>query len=352
MWNYINDSRYTNIDEHPTDILEAYEQWSEAVECAERLSHLKEEVDTVECTIKRIKSVGDHADINLFTKKQQELKDKVCGLHNTLDGLRQEHDLIKKYKEKYNIYDKNIIMVINKMNEYNKAQVDILEKLVQEFNDESLKNANINLSSVVEKLNEAETAAGVVDDLNRYIEQLRSDLLGLKALEAALSPSEGLIADSMTNFIESFTSQLNNVVSEVWDYDMRILPCRSKDGSLDYKFPLEVPEADQVCPDISDGSKGQKEIIDFAFMLAVMVYMDLKDYPLVLDELGSPFDETHRKKLIHFIKWLLDAKQCSQIWMISHFAADHGGLSNAEVCVLNTANIAVPEKYNTHVSIN
>ena len=133
---------------------------------------------------------------------------------------------------------------------------------------------------------------------------------------------------------------------------MAILSCSLENAQLDYRFPMEIQKQSANISDISKASDGQKEIINLAFMLAIMAHLDLKDYPLFLDEIGSAFDQTHQSKSADFIKWLIETNQCSQIWLATHSAIDHGGLKDSQICVLNANNISVPQVYNQHVSIS
>ncbi|MNV91375.1 hypothetical protein D3C71_1858630 [compost metagenome] len=120
---------------------------------------------------------------------------------------------------------------------------------------------------------------------------------------------------------------------------------------MDYKFPVEIEGVDNGPEDVSKTSRGQKEMINFAFVLLVMFYLRLTDYPLYLDELGSTFDETHKINVMNFIKDLVESKGFSQVFMISHYASSHGAFTQAEVLVMDSSNISVPVKHNQHVTM-
>jgi ABC-type multidrug transport system ATPase subunit len=132
---------------------------------------------------------------------------------------------------------------------------------------------------------------------------------------------------------------------------MTVMSCGLDSGELDYKFPVFFADSVNVPPDISKTSKGQKQVIDFAFYLTVMLYLNLNDYPLFLDEPGEGFDEQHRVKLIDFVKQLMESGRHSQLFLISHYASGHGAFTNAEILVLDSSNISVPGIYNQHVTM-
>ena len=227
----------------------------------------------------------------------------------------------------------------------------IVDGNIQKEISNRLDLAQINLSNNKRKQTEAETINAIILDLKKSISQLKADIKSLVGLEKALSPTDGLIAESMLDFIKTFTDQLNNLINKVWEYDMKIMPCSKSETELDFKFPLKVMSKNTTISDIIKGSSGQKEIINFVFTLAVMVYLDLKDFPLFLDEIGTKFDPAHKSNLIMFVKWLIENELCTQIWMVSHYATDHGGLANSEVCCIDSSNVTLPDTYNEHVLI-
>jgi len=91
------------------------------------------------------------------------------------------------------------------------------------------------------------------------------------------------------------------------------------------------------------------EMINIAFKLTAMLYLGLLDYPLFMDEPGEGFDEQHRDQIMSLIRQMLDSGHYSQLFMVSHFASNHGSFLDAEVLVLDSSNIALPGKFNEHV---
>lgn len=350
LWQNIEINDYLIIE--PSMIMKAYTNWMSFLEHSHRRQVVTQEITNVETAIARIKSIGDKADIKLFNNRKKTTHKKISLLRNQIDKLVTEH---KKLSGQYAIYNKMIQSIANlavMIDNYQKVQMATLKTKVQKFNRDSLNAAQMDISSARRTTVEAETAIGVVADLKKYIDELKEEIEDLKILERSLSPTEGIIGDSMAEFINSFIEQINGIISEVWDYDLAVVPCGIDNGDMDYKFPITIDGGEESAPDISEGSKGQKEIINFAFMLAVMMRMGLNDYPLFLDEIGSNFDDAHKKKFTHYIKWILDTHQCPQMWIISHFVSEHGGLSNVETCVLNDVNVVTPDKYNDHITLN
>jgi ABC-type hemin transport system ATPase subunit len=91
-------------------------------------------------------------------------------------------------------------------------------------------------------------------------------------------------------------------------------------------------------------SSGQSDVIDLAVSLVVMAQMGLENYPLFLDEVGASFDEKHQDNLMLFIKKLVMTNKCSSVFMISHYASQHGGFNSVDVNVINGDNIRLFHK--------
>ncbi|MOA12203.1 hypothetical protein D3C78_1321760 [compost metagenome] len=167
----------------------------------------------------------------------------------------------------------------------------------------------------------------------------------------ALSPNGGLLGRYLLGFLQGVTAMVNAVIDEVWTYPLEVLPSKVDKDELDYKFPLKVAGGAVMASDIADGSDSQLEMVNFGFKWALLKFMGLDDMPLLLDEFGRTFDETHRANLIPFISRLIENGQVRQIFYISHFESTHGAFNQSEVMVLDPTNITVPEAFNKNVVI-
>ncbi len=105
---------------------------------------------------------------------------------------------------------------------------------------------------------------------------------------------------------------------------------------------------------MAKSSDGQSEIIDYAFKMTALLYLDLAEAPLLFDEFGRTFDAAHRFRANAEIKSILENRNHAQMYMISHYAHVYESFTNAEFCVLDDTNITLPDnrKVNTHVTIN
>lgn len=172
-----------------------------------------------------------------------------------------------------------------------------------------------------------------------------------KMIIASFSPEKGLLSRHLFISISRITEMMSKYIEYVWAYPLKVFPCDVSEGDLDYRFPFRLNESDEMVPDISRGSTAQKEIIDLTYRLTAYKALGLKEFPLLLDEPGSGFDEAHRSSLVDFIKMLLDTKEFSQTIIISHNSDVHSRLNTADYCVLESEGITLPTRYNETVRI-
>lgn len=206
------------------------------------------------------------------------------------------------------------------------------------------------LASIQRRLSDRQTLTGIVGELERFHATEELDHRALKLLAEELSPTEGMIAEDIAGFIRCLVDHMNSIIAQVWAHDLLVQPCGMESGELNYKFPLKTPSTVRDdAADVSEGSEGQQDMVDMAFMMTVMLYLDLHDAPLFLDEPGASFDEQHRTNLMGFIRRLVENRRHPQVYMISHYLANHGAFTNAQSMALDTTNITVPQHVNEHV---
>lgn len=210
-----------------------------------------------------------------------------------------------------------------------------------------------------EALRHAQMQKAIVGRLQEHVDQLSLEEEATSQMIRALSPKHGLIAEGLLGFIRSFVGQMNSFIKRVWSYPLQVVPTgyNSEDGEqsaeLDYKFKMIVGDHNNVVPDVSKGSDGIMEVVNLAFKITAIHYLHLSDMPLLLDEFGRALDDAHREAATHVIKSLMENYNYSQLYLVSHYASSYGAFNNAEICVLDKRNLALPSTmvYNQHVTI-
>lgn len=349
LWDYLLENKL--VINSPKKAVSILYVWKEDTEIVNQLFQMEKEGKTIQAAFDAVSTIESISGIGAFKNKIQELNEEIEFL--TFDGILKK----EAFDNLTTIYEDTKKLLIDYSNL--EKTLERLEFLHLEY-EKGLKNTIINnavvelnttLGQIQNKLNEKITLENLINDLSNDIAVLDLDYTGYKILMDELSPVNGLIADQLYGNIQCIVSQMNEIISQVWTYELEIKSCGLESNDLDYKFPLAVKGSDEPAPDIADGSDGQLEIINFAFKLVVMLYLNLNNNPLYLDETGRDLDEQHRVNLMNYIKLLVDTKRHSQLFMVSHYAPQYGAMTQAEVCVLDSSNIATPMTHNKHVSI-
>lgn len=237
-----------------------------------------------------------------------------------------------------------------------KEQLDrLLDEMVRftvvEEIDIQVRRHQAQLGLLEQSLAEAEIQMGIVNDLNRSLEEAKSEEKALIELEKLLSPRDGIIAEQIMVFINTFIDAINNVIAKVWGYNLALDRLDIEDGELDYKFPMYIHSTEDPIPDIQFGSDSQLDIVNQAFRLVVYKFLELNGYPLYLDELGRTFDEVHRLNLTLALKDLMEDDIYSQIFLISHSFEGQNSYPNCQIAVIDDSHVSLKREYNTHVTI-
>lgn len=288
--------------------------------------------------------------LNSVDKLDKEIQDSIQVI-KSLDKELKEYSKYSAHLEKYLNQGQQLDELVKSLHE---LKLDAVMALEEEYIDSLISELQTHLAFVQTKRGEKQTLDGIIKDLELDVEQLDLNFKSLKLLTDELSPVDGLIAEQLKGFITTYTTHVNEVIEKIWNYELKVLPCSTANGDLDYKFPLSVRHEgkENITPDISKGSEAQVEMINFSFKLVTMVYLGLDEYPVYLDEFSRSFDEQHRLNAMYFIKQLINTTNYTQLFLISHYASQFGGFTNSEIMVLDPTNITVPTSYNNNVKFN
>lgn len=347
-WNYLTARKIiTDKPESGNNALLAIDQdLSIQINYAQVQKEIKEKSELLES----MKKVGS-GDLNELIGQRSKLEELIDAQTNRLVRLGQK-------KAKYTILS-NQIKQLDNANQYvnkileDKAKINTEQQETirrQHFN-QLIKELQSVLASKEHVLNQNKMQQGVIDHIQLQITELEREEKAYTLLVKALSVSDGLIAEGLFGFINELITRMNHIVDQVWQYPMTVMPC-TLDGEsvdLDYKFPVKISSTG-VIKDVADGSKGQVDMMDMAFLITAMAYMNMTDAALILDEMGSSFDTEHRTALIILIKSLVEQRSFNQIFMVSHDYHQWSAL-NAQVIKLASITEKLPSNYNEHVEI-
>ncbi len=289
-----------------------------------------------------------------------------------LRSNKQRAEAIEKEIEKLTREQMQLQIELNDHERYERAVYDKLElgKTIQDLasechqdvityhetiDQEAIQSAIHKIQSLLTSkelaLNSFNNQRGKVEELQNSIAQMQDDEEAAKLIAKELSPTEGIIAESLMTFINGFIEQMNVIIRMAWSYLLEIKPCsvdEDGDADLSYRFPMAVFSEWDIVKDVKDGSTGIREIIDLAYTITAMVNLGLIDYPLFLDEFGASFDDFHRVQAGTVIKNIQEQMNFEQMFLVTHYESSYGALSNVDIIVLSSANVIVSRKHNEH----
>lgn len=349
IWFYISEKNI-HLDA-PNQILTQLNYFKHDCDLHLKIQNIKIELQRVRDLIEEVKLVEDR---NIDAIKDQL---NLCD-HEVSNLTTQSRFYASKVEELKSLSQLTVNLmkvkeiILSKQSALEENMKNTIQFFYQKAVEDTIHQLQIQLATVSNALVEAKQQAAVVKDIEINVAKKEKEEIALKLLVSSLSPTEGLIAESMLGFIQGLTGQMNNIIKKIWTYSFKIKACgrEGNDGvELDYKFPMVVKGQDPAIPDIALGSVGMKEIIDLTFKIVAMRCLNMQTHPMFLDEFAASFDMTHRTAAINIIKWMLDNQPYSQLWMISHYEETITAFKNAEICVLCPNNIVLPAVYNKHV---
>ena len=310
--------------------------------------------------INKIKEENSHVNINDLRANKDRLSQAIEELSIDVKSITIDYNKTKQYLDSLS----SISTITNNIETYLDKLKFLVKELIKVYQNNTLQNeieiCREEITNLSKRLDSIVRRNTVIKDIQKEIEINKKKETQLKLLMKHLNPNDGLIADSLFGFIKVFVERMNKILEKIWVYPMKILPCKMQDNDsavLDYKFPIVFnDDGDNETKDVSKGSEGIQEIINYAFRETAMSFLKLEDYPLYLDEFGSTFDPTHKPLAINMIKELMEQEAFSQMFFISHYSECHEVFSNAEVCLLCDKNIQLENsklqlRVNHHVRV-
>lgn len=309
--------------------------------------------------LKNIKLVSETSKIKNKEETTREIEDMNGEYYVNYELCNRLHSGINRLVEYKSIATK-IIELSSTLKALTRDRelkhIEAIKSVTRDGLNDLIREVQIVRSNKEQRLAETNIQRAIVNDITQQIAVLEVRNDNLKLIFQELSPTDGIIARGMLGFIDGFIKQMNSFIKKVWLYPLVIQSCKPEldnEVELDYKFKLVVNDSDPVS-DIKMGSAAMKEIINLAFKLVAMKYLNITNSPLFLDEFGRTMDSAHRISAFKAVTDVLLNSDYSQIFMVSHYSESYGSLTNSEICVLCDANIVIPENtvFNKHVVIS
>ena len=338
LWHIVESNVAREMLERGTTVREEIATLSEVV----KLNKLNDEYNGRRAILLDKKKITD----KYFNLNKSSLEERYSDLSVKISAIDRDIDYIKQYTKQVSV----IRSISDMLKRYIKANYTNLNTSIKvAYNthiNELIANTNVSIGKIESRLIEAEYLSRNIKDLENKIKTLESRKIALDYIINGLSPSGGLLAKSITGFINHFIYEVNIVIGEVWSYPMVLLPVEITDESdIDYKIAVKVDNRD-VIEDVSKTSSSMKEMIDLAFKIVSMKYLNMNGYPLYLDEFAKSFDGHHAIRAYDVLE-SLNNSAFDQIFMITHSETTWSRYGNkADISVLDNNNITLSDKVN------
>lgn len=289
----------------------------------------------------------------VLSERAQRLESEIHKAGESIQSSSRHLQQLKQHWEVVAEYNDTIAdLGAAQLPEQNRLMELTLAQLRNKLIDEVLNTHYSRIGVLNNRLKQHDVAKAVLADLTQQLEEAKRNEVAYKLIIDELSPTDGLISEQLSGFIASFVKSMNALIEKVWTYPLKVFPCGIEKDELDYRFPIEVGDDREPGSDVSCGSEAQKDFFDFTFALVLGLYIEPSGFPLYLDELGASFDEEHRSRVWQFVRDYIDAGKAPQAFMISHYAANHTAIANADLLVIDSNNVSIPRKHNQHAVLS
>lgn len=343
---------YSYVTNNPRYCLTILEDWINDINVSMNYQNLANRLDKVNQDILLVRS-EDLERRRLIEARLSELTKSYSSYIDQSSRIQQlisDAEFYIRYITNRDSWLSEAGVVIDEVELHNETN---LNNMVHRFVQASKSELLSELASIEKQLTGINYAKLNRDRLLKEKEEVDQGVEDATTLYNELCPKTGMLGEAMDEFINEFVSKLNSVINAVWTYPIEVLPCRNEKGDLDFYFPVRINGRKKPNKDISMTSTAQSDIINFAFKLLIMKTHGLDDFPLFVDELAANMDDVHRVRIMKVIYDMIESEMNPQMFMISHYAAQHGTFTNAEVLVLNSDNLqTIPDGYNKHAKFN
>lgn len=336
---------------HPQTHVPTIMQFEAHLQNCVSLIKLNEQLNINTAVLKSVKQATDGQSTyseNFVNYLDQSIASVITSQKDTIGKIRITNNYLQDVKRREDAGNSLNGIYLELAQKYDMLIRSGINRMVNEI----VQTKQIELANLNNALNKITRHDAVIKEITSQKDRASHNVANYQTLMKALSPVDGLISRYIQSFLDVFIEDINIAIGEIWTTDLEILSCGVDSTDVTCKFPLSVNGGFLVTPDIAEASDGQIDVINWAFRMAFAQYLDLHDYPLYLDELAPTLDELHRERLLHYINNLMENKQYDQMFMISHYAANHYAFGNAEFLMLDGRNIInKPGTYNVHARI-
>lgn len=295
---------------------------------------------------------------NLLQDMISNIKHEIFVMQNKHADFTNQIRLFEKYQIKSKAYS-SLFSNLGKLNETYLIWFDYIsnQKRLEFFQyiDNFLTNSRDEIKEALFKnevlLQEQENYRLILEkEILPVLKDLEEKEKEYDLIHKSLSSADGIPKNYLVNYLNNIINNANLILSQTWSYELQLVPLNKHDD-IDFLFKRIVNG--EVASDISLCSESQRDIIDIAWSLSMIITLGYgKDYPIYFDESDKHFDEGHRERLISLINNQIHKDNIRQVFLVNHHAALSSGLNNSQTICLSSHNISLPETYNENVILH
>lgn len=326
FWNLVDEREY--IFKDPTAIGSMFRV---AVVEIEQLAETEEMRKRIEELTKNVEVLSAMKDTNVESLELdiEEINDEIIGLQAEKDELNNH------------IRNNEISVSANKLLTTARSMLERATRGLQDANmsfttqevlnviESELSKYKVVLIETEREINNYNNIKYTIDKYKKTIDDIQSNIKVLDIILDELSPKNGLIAKSVSSFLNIIIENINTIINTVWDYKMILKAINVDSEILNYKFKVEVEDKITI-EDISKISSGMKEIVNLSFKTLIYKLLKLEHYPVFLDEFGVKLDKVHRNKISELVFKMMNSNYYSQIFLITHIETSYAIFRDVE----------------------
>lgn len=314
LWGVIDNTGY--IYTNPTAILSILKTFNNELMALDEVIVLESTLKDFDRNIQALNDLKG-TDMDSVLKEIMEVNTEVCEL------LLQKDDIDSHLR------DLNVTMKVYEAlegisNSINKCREDIsttnlsfsLQSTIDCI-DSELRSCKLTLIEVDKELNTYDNIKYTLSKYDLSMNDLKENIKVISLILDELSPKNGIIAKSVSSFLNVIINGINSVLDSVWEYKMNLSVIDVEDDALNYKFKMLIEDKLEV-NDISLASAGMQKAINISFVFMLYKLLGLNGYPLFLDEFTTNLDKVHKQKLESLLNDISKTDRFSQIFFISH----------------------------------
>ena len=314
MWSYIDGNEM--VFTAPSSVLYAVERCNVDAMSIETRNQYQKELAQIETDLQTLSSVKDLS-LASVEEQTQELTATIADCQRHKSDLQEQLAELNRAASVHSYLDKLQNALNGSLSDLFSVNLSTCVSDILIAIESDLSKQKVILIETENELHRYNSIQYTIEKYKKTIEDVQTNIKVLNVVLDELSPKNGLIAKSVSSFLNIIITNINKTIAGLWGYKMILKPINVEADALNYKFKVEVEDKLEI-QDISLASKGMQEAINLSFKLILYKLLGLEGTPLYLDELASHMDKNHTTNVVSLIHQLSLSEKYSQIFIVSH----------------------------------